>query len=68
DVKALAVPVMRHRLVLSTEAELSDRSPVDVVRDLLDSVAPPSSVTDDSSENGDTIDTDVGTAKLSNID
>ncbi|EFW91384.1 ATPase associated with various cellular activities AAA_3 [Haladaptatus paucihalophilus DX253] len=47
DVKALAVPVMRHRLVLSTEAELSDRSPVDVVEDLLDTVTPPNGVTDE---------------------
>ncbi|WP_394327558.1 hypothetical protein [Haladaptatus paucihalophilus] len=45
--KALAVPVMRHRLVLSTEAELSDRSPVDVVEDLLDTVTPPNGVTDE---------------------
>ncbi|ODR79634.1 magnesium chelatase, partial [Haladaptatus sp. W1] len=47
DVKALAVPVMRHRLVLSTEAELSDRSSVEVVEDLLDTVTPPNGVTDE---------------------
>ncbi|WP_458210526.1 AAA family ATPase [Haladaptatus sp. NG-SE-30] len=45
DVKALAVPVMRHRLVLSTDAELSDRSTVDIIDEILDSVTPPSGET-----------------------
>ncbi|MFH5801236.1 AAA family ATPase [Haladaptatus sp. CMAA 1911] len=47
DVKALAVPVMRHRLVLSTEAELSDRSTVEIINDLLDTVTPPNGANDE---------------------
>ena len=66
DVKELAVPVLRHRLVLSTEAELSDRSPIDVIRDLLDSVTPPSGVADN--EDGETIDTDIEPPMSSNTD
>jgi len=42
DVKALARPILRHRLVLSTEADLSERSPDDVVSETLSSVAAPS--------------------------
>jgi MoxR-like ATPase len=42
DVKALAEPILAHRLVLSTDAELSDVGPRQVVRDVVDSVAPPS--------------------------
>lgn len=41
DVKSLATGVLRHRLVLSTDAELSDVSAADVVDTVLDSVAPP---------------------------
>jgi len=41
DVKALAQPVLAHRLVLSTDAELGDRDPADVVADLLGSVPVP---------------------------
>lgn len=66
DVKELAVPVLRHRLVLSTEAELSNRSPVDVIRDLLDSVTPPSGVAEN--EDGETIDTDIEPPMSSNTD
>ncbi|RRJ29454.1 AAA family ATPase [Halocatena pleomorpha] len=68
DVKALALPVLRHRLVLSTEAELSDRLPVDIIRDLLDTVTPPGGVTVGNSEYGDAIDTDVEPTKPSNTD
>ncbi|WP_458190823.1 AAA family ATPase [Haladaptatus sp. NG-WS-4] len=46
DIKALAVPVMRHRLVLSTDAELSERSTVDIIDEILDSVTPPSGETE----------------------
>ncbi|MCO8244755.1 MULTISPECIES: MoxR family ATPase [unclassified Haladaptatus] len=45
DVKEVVVAVMRHRLVLSTEAELSDRSPVEIIDELLDSIEPPNGVT-----------------------
>ncbi|QLC35132.1 MoxR family ATPase (plasmid) [Halarchaeum sp. CBA1220] len=41
DVKALAVPALNHRLVLSTDAEISDVSSVAVIEDVLDSVTPP---------------------------
>ena len=42
DVKALARPVLRHRLVLSAEAELGERSPDAVIGSLLDDVPTPS--------------------------
>jgi len=42
DVKALAEPILAHRIVRSTEAELSDVSHTDIVADVLDSVEPPS--------------------------
>ena len=56
DVKALAVPVMRHQLVLSTEAKLSDRSTVKIIDTLLKSVTPPSgdSTVDDETTNDGT--------------
>lgn len=41
DPKALAEPTLAHRLVLNTDAELSDISPRDVVRDLVNRVSPP---------------------------
>jgi MoxR-like ATPase len=43
DVKALAPPILVHRLVLSTDAELSDVSHDDVIEDVLASVEPPGS-------------------------
>lgn len=42
DVKALAEPILAHRIVRSTEAELSDVSHTDIVANVLDSVEPPS--------------------------
>ncbi|WP_435101879.1 AAA family ATPase [Halarchaeum sp. P4] len=42
DVKSLAVAALSHRLVLSTDAELSDITPRAVVEGVLDSVTPPS--------------------------
>ena len=42
DVKALAEPVLAHRLVLSTDAELSDLTPIDVVDRIVGEVEPPS--------------------------
>ena len=41
DTKALAERVLAHRLVLSTDAELSDVAPGTVIRDVVDSVTPP---------------------------
>ncbi|WP_254535875.1 AAA family ATPase [Halomarina litorea] len=41
DVKALAHSVLAHRLVLSTDAELSDVTARDVVDDVLEAVEPP---------------------------
>ncbi|MDG5819401.1 MoxR family ATPase [Natronococcus sp. A-GB7] len=41
DVKALTEPVLVHRLVLDTEAELSDVSPENVVEEILDTVTVP---------------------------
>lgn len=42
DVKALAHPVLRHRLVLSADAELGERSVDAVIEDVLGDVATPS--------------------------
>src|SRR4051812_29664259 len=42
DVQALAVPVLVHRLLLSTEAHLARRTAYDTVRDLVASVRVPS--------------------------
>ncbi|WP_436932807.1 AAA family ATPase [Halosimplex halobium] len=41
DVKALAEPILVHRLVLNTEAELGDVDRRDVVAEVLESVVPP---------------------------
>ncbi|WP_433630354.1 AAA family ATPase [Halomicrococcus sp. NG-SE-24] len=43
DVKRLAVPVLNHRLTLSTDAELSDQTTETVLREILDTITPPSS-------------------------
>jgi MoxR-like ATPase len=50
DVKSLAEPVLAHRIVLSTDAELGGVSPSEVVREVLASVAPPGAETDDGVE------------------
>ncbi|WP_255170532.1 AAA family ATPase [Natrononativus amylolyticus] len=47
DAKALAQPILAHRLVLSTDAELSDVVATDVVADLLESVDPPGAEPDE---------------------
>ncbi|WP_082230772.1 AAA family ATPase [Haloprofundus marisrubri] len=44
DIKALAPAVFRHRLLLSTDAELSGRSTDDVIDTLLESISPPENV------------------------
>jgi len=41
DVKSLAEPILTHRLVLSTDAELSDLSASDVVATVLETIEPP---------------------------
>jgi len=41
DVKRLVKPVLRHRLVLTTEAELGDMTPQAIIDDLITSVSPP---------------------------
>ena len=41
DVKQLVEPVLRHRLVLSTDAELSNITPDDIIADIVSSVVPP---------------------------
>ncbi|MGI5212323.1 AAA family ATPase [Plantactinospora sp. CA-290183] len=41
DIKDVAVPVLGHRLVLTPEAELSQRSPVDIVTEVLASTPVP---------------------------
>lgn len=46
DVKTLADAILSHRLVLSTEAELSDRDPVEVVDDIVADVTPPGAETE----------------------
>ena len=43
DVKALAEPVLEHRLVLTTDAELNDVTPLEVIADVLETVEPPGS-------------------------
>ena len=47
DVKALAEPVLSHRLVLNADAELGDVSPEEVVEEVLLAVDPPSGVAPD---------------------
>ncbi len=44
DVKSLAAPILVHRLVLSTDAELSDVSAEAVVAEITDSVEPPTGI------------------------
>jgi MoxR-like ATPase len=54
DVKALVEPVLIHRLVRNTDARLSDRSPADIVRDVLEAVPTPSAEAEFTGiENGD---------------
>ncbi|WP_277543602.1 AAA family ATPase [Haloarcula laminariae] len=45
DVKAMIEPVLRHRLVMTTDADLSDVTPMDVLADITSSVTPPSGKT-----------------------
>jgi MoxR-like ATPase len=43
DVKAMLKPVLRHRLVLTTDADLSDIDPIEIVTTLSESISPPES-------------------------
>ncbi|MFT4933188.1 MAG: MoxR-like ATPase [Natronomonas sp.] len=55
DIKALAEPILLHRLVLSTDAELSAVARAEVLDDVLSDVEPPGSETiDTESGEGDT--------------
>jgi MoxR-like ATPase len=56
DVKSLAEPILAHRIVLSTDAELGDVTAVEVVREVVSSVTPPGGEEPDAET-----DTDVGT-------
>jgi MoxR-like ATPase len=51
DVKALVQPVLRHRVVLSTEADLGDRHVDDILREALDGVPVPSDADRDTAQN-----------------
>ncbi|MFP9193532.1 AAA family ATPase [Natrialbaceae archaeon A-CW1-1] len=60
DVKALGVPILVHRLVLGTDAELGDIEPSSVIREILQTIEPPgadvsdvSAVADPQSQYGD---------------
>jgi MoxR-like ATPase len=44
DIKSLAVPVLAHRLVLTPEAQLRGRTSVDVIQDVVSTVAVPAPV------------------------
>ena len=43
DVKDLIEPTLTHRLILSSEAELSNRTQADIIEDIREQVTPPSS-------------------------
>lgn len=45
DVKTLAEPILIHRVIRTTDAELSDRSVSEIVQELVASIAPPSADT-----------------------
>ena len=47
DVKSMAEPVLRHRLVLSTNADLSDVGSADIVAEIVDTIEPPGADTAD---------------------
>ena len=47
DIKTIAPPVMTHRLVLTSEADIRDVDPTDIVEDILDSVEVPAATAAD---------------------
>ncbi|MDT3435456.1 MoxR family ATPase [Haloarcula sp. 1CSR25-25] len=48
DVKEMALPVLRHRLIMNSDAELSQISSEAVIEEILQSITPPGSDTDHS--------------------
>ncbi len=48
DVKEMALPVLRHRLIMNSDAELSQISAETVIEEILQSITPPGSDTDHS--------------------
>lgn len=42
DIKSMVEPVLRHRLILNTDAEISDVEPVDIIDDVCQQVSTPS--------------------------
>lgn len=59
DIKQLAMPVLRHRLVLSSESELSDQTPDSIIDEILNSVTPPGSDSDTEFEAEGGTDTEI---------
>jgi len=47
DIKSMAVAVLRHRLVLGTDADLSDIDSADVVAEIVDTIEPPGAETEE---------------------
>jgi MoxR-like ATPase len=64
DVKALAEAVLAHRVALSTDAELSNRTTTEIIADILDTVTPPAANVAEEST-GTAISSDGGGPKLS---
>jgi len=55
DVKSLAAPILVHRLVLSTDAELSEVSAETVVAGIADSVEPPTGIDPDAAAGAEAV-------------
>lgn len=63
DAKQLAIPVLRHRLVLTTDAELGGISPIDIITDIQSSVVPPEGNAVKNAPTGGTESTDDSSAE-----
>lgn len=50
DIKALALPILRHRLVLSPDAEIGGTDPVEIIDGILESIEPPVDVAEESED------------------
>ncbi|GAA0240967.1 AAA family ATPase [Haladaptatus pallidirubidus] len=59
DIKQLVMPVLRHRIVLSSESELADQTPDSIIEEILNSVTPPGSDSDTELEAEDRTDTEI---------
>lgn len=55
DIKALTMPVLEHRVIRTTDAELADQSVTDILDDILSDVTPPSAETDFSGPDGEAV-------------